>query len=76
MAGGGWFWRAAVRAEQIRDEMIEVIMAWRRGRLLPKAKAPMLLGLLSEFGPVRRAMAAVRQCREKPLCTRGAVSDG
>jgi hypothetical protein len=33
--------------------MIEVIKAWRRGKLLPKAKASMLLGLLSEFGSVR-----------------------
>jgi hypothetical protein len=27
--------------------------SWRRGKLLPKAKASMLLGLLGEFGPVR-----------------------
>ncbi len=43
----------AKNADQIRDEMIEIIKAWRRGKLLPKAKASMLLGLLSEFGPVR-----------------------
>jgi hypothetical protein len=41
----------AKNADQIRDEVIEVIKAWRRGKLLPKAS--MLLGVLSEFGPVR-----------------------
>ena len=38
------------RAEDVRAEMIEVIKAWWRGRLLSKHKTPILCELYSDFG--------------------------
>jgi hypothetical protein len=40
-------------AENTPTGQLGLAKAWRRGKLLPKVKASMLLGLLSEFGPVR-----------------------
>ena len=35
----------AEAAQRVRGEIIEVVRAWHRGRLLPKAETPMLLQL-------------------------------
>jgi hypothetical protein len=42
----------AKNADQIRDEMIEIIKAWPAASCC-RRRSVLLLGLLSEFGPVR-----------------------
>lgn len=38
-------------AKDMRDEIIEVVVAWNQGQLLPKTEAPKLQGLLCMFDP-------------------------
>jgi len=38
-------------ARAARDEMIEIVKAWKRGRLLPKSQTPMLQRLYGKFDP-------------------------
>lgn len=38
-------------AQRTRAEIIDIVKAWKRGRLLPKAEAPMLQRLYGPFDP-------------------------
>jgi len=38
-------------AAAARDEMVKIVEAWKRGRLLPKSEAPMLHKLYGTFDP-------------------------
>jgi hypothetical protein len=44
------------QAEAARAEIINIVKAWRRGQLLSKSEAPILMGLYAEarFGRPRR----------------------
>jgi hypothetical protein len=37
--------------KRVRAEIIAIVMAWKRGRLLPRAEAPMLQTLYGPFDP-------------------------
>jgi hypothetical protein len=39
----------AKNAEAMRKDMVKVLMAWRRGKLLPRWEVPTLAGLLDDF---------------------------
>jgi hypothetical protein len=41
--------KEALRAGDIRAEMVEIIRAWHRGYLMPKHEAPLLCGLLRDL---------------------------
>jgi hypothetical protein len=42
----------AKNAAPMRAEMVNILMAWRRGKLAPRSAAPELTALLDDFGPV------------------------
>jgi hypothetical protein len=39
------------QAAAFREDIIKILMAWRRGRLLPRAEVPALVNLLRHFEP-------------------------
>ena len=39
----------APKAPKVRAEIVEIICAWQRGRLLPRSAAPNLLALFAAF---------------------------
>jgi hypothetical protein len=41
----------AIRSEDIRADMIKVVMAWRRGNLVPRWEVPALRALCKDFEP-------------------------
>ena len=41
--------KEALRAGDIRAEMVEIIQAWCRGHLLPKRKPPLLCSILRDL---------------------------
>lgn len=43
--------KEAKQADAVRGEIIAVVKAWRRGKLLPRWEAPALSSVLGEFAP-------------------------